>query len=69
MAEIDRVRCGARCKRAEVALDDRKGVVCEEGCSGGLPLLLVGQRGNHRAQPVDGQILVGAHRRDAIRSR
>lgn len=35
----------------------------------GLPLLLVGQRGNRRAQPVDGQILVAAHRRDAIRSR
>jgi hypothetical protein len=69
MAEIDRISRGARCKCAEIALHHRQGVVCEEGRGGSIPLLLVGQRGNRGAQLVDGQVLVAAHRGDAIRNR
>jgi hypothetical protein len=69
MTQIERIRRSSRGKRAEVTLDHGKGVLFEEGRGGGLPLLLVRQRGKRRPQLVDCQDLVAAHRGDSIRSR
>ena len=64
MPQIERIRRGTGGKGAEIALDDREGVVSEEGRDGGLALPFTLQRGDSGTQLVglDRQDLVAGHR-------
>lgn len=62
MPQIERIRRGTGGKGAEIALDDREGVVSEEGRDGGLPLPVTLQRGDRGTQLVDCQDVLAGHR-------
>ena len=62
MPQIERIRRGTGGKGAEIALDDREGVVSEEGRDGGLPCPFILQRTDRATQLVDCQNVLAGHR-------